>query len=350
MSTRMNWSVGNFTPENPYEMNLEDTFDSFTKCLGEAGPSVYQVTDLFLPSPPMSSDPIMVHTNLEGNLNPFQDSVPNEQLGSPFMMEPSVDPWAYGSNTALDVCMLPDSWSANRVPPTSFLVDPANNFPAFDSPRASHESDEFSLESLDLLRALGGMPYLDCSCYKQAIGELLRSGIKSHPSGITSIDSTLARQKELLLQAEAILQCKVCSQSEAQANMFMVIIVTIDSLLTSFEGAATATKAGAQPKVFTVGVQEERTNQKPVVGCFRSHIEACPLLVGGFRVPMEEKICFVRQMLQARLSMLLMVIRRISVCMQQHLASALSRGRVLMIMETDRRLQLIMMKVKIAMA
>ena len=296
----------------------------------------------------MGSDQILVHTNLEGDLNRCQLSVSNEQLGSPFMMEPSVASWTYGPNTALDVHILPDSWSANRMPPTSFLIDPANNFPAFESPGASHENEGFSPEALDILSALGGTPYLDCSCYKQAIGELLRSGIKSHPSGITSIDNTLARQKELLLQAEAILQCKVCSQSEAQANMFMVIIVTIDSLLTSLEGAAAATKAGTQAKLSPVGFQDERTNKKHVVGSFKSHIEACPLLVGGFRVPMEEKMCFVRQMLQARLSMLLMTIRRISVCMQQHLASALSRGRLLMIMETDRRLQLIMMKVKMA--
>lgn len=344
----MNWSTGNFTLENPYEMEPDDTFDSFTKCFRQAGPSRYQTTDLFLPSPPMGSDQILVHTNLEGDLNPFQHSVSNEQLGSSFVTEPSVASWAYGSNTTLDVHILPDSWSANRVSPTSFLIDPANNFPAFESPGASHESEEFSPEALDLLSALGGTLYLDCSCYKQATGELLRSGIKSHPSGITSIDNTLARQKELLLQAEAILQCKVCSQSEAQANMFMVIIVTIDSLLTSLEGAATASKAGTQAKLSPVGVQDERTNKNHVAGGFKSHIEACPLLVGGFRVPMEEKISFVRQMLQARLSMLLMMIRRISACMQQHLASALSRGRLLMIMETDRRLQLIMMKVKMA--
>jgi hypothetical protein len=34
--------------------------------------------------------------------------------------------------------------------------------------------------------------------------------------------------------------------------------------------------------------------------------------------------------------------------MQQHLTAALSRGRLLMIMETDRRLQLVMMKIKMA--
>lgn len=344
----MNWSTENFALENPYEMELGDTFDSFTRCCRRAGPSIYQATDLFLPSPSLGSDQFLVHTNLEEDLNPFQHSISNEQLGSLFVTEPSVASWAYGSNTALDVHILPDSWPASRVPPTSFLVDRVNNFPAFELPGASHEREEFSPGALDLLGALGEAPYLDCSCYKQAIGKLLRSGIKSHPSGITSIDSTFARQKELLLEAETILQCKVCSQSDAQADMFMVIIVTIDSLLTSLEGAATAIKAGTQAELSPVGVQGERTNKKHVAGSFKSHIEACPLLVGAFRVPMEEKMCFVRQMLHARLSMLLMMIRRISVCMKQHLTSALSRGRLLMIMETDRRLQLIMMKIKMA--
>jgi hypothetical protein len=158
----------------------------------------------------------------------------------------------------------------------------------------------------------------------------------------------LACQKELLLQIEAILQCKMCSQSDAQANMLMVVIVTIDSLLTSLDAAATSNKAGTQDEASAIGTQDGRRNQKNMGGGFKSHIDACPLLVGRFRVPAEEKMCFIRQVLQSRLSMLMIMIRRIRACMQQHLASALSRGRLLMIMETDRRLQLIMMKVKMA--
>jgi len=340
MSARVNWSAGDITIENPYETE-SDKVDSLLECPMQAGPSVYQA-DQFSLSPSMGSDPILVPTNLEGDFNLFQHAISNEQLESPFMAEPSVASWAYGSNTGLGGHILPDSWTVNRAPPTSFLIDPVKDFP-----EASHESEDLSPGTPGITSALNQTPSLGCSCYKQAIGELLRSGIRRDTSGISSIDSVLAFQKELLLQTEAILQCKMCSQSEAQANMLMVIIVTIDSLLTSLDAAATSTKARNQDEVPAMRTQEGQRDQK-AIGSFKSHIDACPLLVGGFQVPREEKLCFVRQIMQARLSMLMIMIRRIRVCMQQHLASALSRGRLLMIMETDRRLQLIMMKVKMA--
>lgn len=344
MFTRTNWSAGNFIYENHYEMESEDAFDGFADCIEQTEPSVYYTNDLFQPSPPMGLDPIMAHTNLDGDFNSFNHPVPIEQLVSPFASGSSIASWKYSSNTALDGCIWSDSQALNRVPSTSFLIDAANIARSFESPRPSHDSDELSQGAPDFT---DGPQYLGCSCYKQAIVEFLRPGIKADSGGISSIDNILACQKNLLLQTEAILQCELCSQSEAQPNLLMVIVVTIDSLLTSLD-AATSSNAGNEDEISARGGDDGHRAHMDIVGGFRSHIDACPLSVGGFRVPADEKMCFVRQMLHGRLSRLMIMIRRIRACMQQHLASALSRGRLLMIMETDRRLQLIMMKVKMA--
>ncbi|KAJ5117947.1 hypothetical protein N7526_010970 [Penicillium atrosanguineum] len=322
MSTRMSW-----------------------KFTGQTDPAMDQTTDVFLTSSPMGLDPIMVYGILDREFNSFQHSVPDEQLESPFILEPSTGSWIHGSNTALDGCVLSDSWSINRAPSTSFPIDPAIDYHLFESPRPSHDSERLSPGPPDYLE---GSQYLACSCYKQTIGELLRSGIKVDWRGISSIDSILACQKELLLQTEAILQCKLCSQSEVQANFLMVIIVTIDSLLTSLDAAATLYKPRSEEGVSAVPVEDGHKAHIDVGWGLKSLIDACPLLVGGFRVPTDDKTCFIRQILHARLSMLIIMIRRICACMQEQVTSVMSRGRFLMIMETDKRLQLIIMKVKMA--
>jgi hypothetical protein len=326
-------------------MKLEDAFDGFADCIEQTEPFVHYTNDLFQPSPPMGLDPFMAYSNLDRDFNLFNNPLPIEQLVLPFASGSSIASWEYSSNEAFDDFIVLDSRAANRVPSTSFLIDAANIALPFESPRPSDDSDGLSPGASYLM---DGPQYLGCSCYKQAIVEFLRPSIKADSRGISSIDNILACQKNLLLQTEAILQCQLCSQSEAQPNLLMVVVVTIDSLLTSLDAATTSSNAGNEDGVPAMGIDDGHRAHIDVVGGFRSHIDACPLSVGGFRVPTDEKMCFVRQMLHGRLSKLMIMIRRIRVCMQQHLASALSRGRLLMIMETDRRLQLIMMKVKMA--
>ncbi|KAJ6134723.1 hypothetical protein N7523_001045 [Penicillium sp. IBT 18751x] len=345
MSSRMNWSVGNFALQHPHQMDSLDTSHGYSECIGQVGSSVYQAADLLLMSPLMGQDPVMVHGGFDGDSNTFHHSVPDGQLGIPVGSEPSNISWAYDSNTALDGCVLSDSWTINKVPSTSFLFEPTIDYHPFESPNPSRDCEELSPAPQEYVDE---SQYLSCSCYNQTIGELFRSSTKADWRGLSSIDSILACQKELLMHTEAILQCKWCSQSEAQINLLMVVIVTIDSLLTSLDAAAPLYNPGAEEELSAMWSEDRRRVPIDVSEGFKSYKKVCPLLVGEFRVPTDDKMIFIRQLLHARLSMLMMMIRRIRTCMQQHLASALSRGRFLMIMETDRRLQLIMMKVKIA--
>lgn len=275
----------------------------------------------------------------------FQHSVAVGQPDLPVSAEVSAMPWLHAAQDELDAMSFHNPWANDRLTTADVLRDPLDQWGQIQMVEQTRNSDLHSPVESPII--LDGVSDFGCDCYKYAMGELLRSGTKCDMNGVCSIDNILASQKELLHQTETILSCKLCSQSEAQANMLMVIVVTIDSLLTSLDTTASSTKASAQNEPST-GQAMMPKKEKTCTPGFKSQIDGCPLQIGGFHVPADEKAWFIRQVFQARLSNLLSTIRRIRVYMQQHLPAALSRGRLMMIMETDRRLQLILMKVKMA--
>jgi hypothetical protein len=140
----------------------------------------------------------------------------------------------------------------------------------------------------------------------------------------------------------------------------MVVVVSIDSLVTTLEDLISGESRlieGVLPDLhehillqpdFGQEIAMEGSNRRQASGVFhfRAEVENCPLMVGGFCVPLEERCFFVHQVLYARLTGLLAIIRRIRHCTQQMLAISASRGRLSMMMETDRRLQLFMMRMR----
>lgn len=275
----------------------------------------------------------------------FQRSVAIGQQDLPVSAESSAMPWLHAVQGEFDAASFHDPWANDRVMPADVLIDPVDQWTQIQMIEQRHKSEVDSPLGSSII--LGGVSDLGCDCYKYAMGELLRSGTKCDMNGICSIDNILASQKELLRQTEAILSCKLCSQSETQANMLMVIVVTVDSLLTSLDTTASSAKTLTHDRP-SAGQPMRLAKEKTCTTGFKSQIDGCPLQIGEFHVPADEKAWFIRQAFQARLSNLLGTIRRIRLYMQQHLPAALSRGRLMMIMETDRRLQLILMKVKMA--
>lgn len=292
----------------------------------------------------------VLHPMLEDGFLSFQHSIVAGQPEQPVSEDVSAIPWLHGTQDGVEMAAFQSSWADEKSMAAEILIDPMDQWIQLQTIEPSHKPDFCS--PVDSPIALDGPSDFGCDCYKHAMGELLRFGHKRETNGYSTIDSILACQKELLLQTEIILRCKLCSQSEAQANMLMVIVVTIDGLLTSLDATASWTKASVQHETSSARSDSgsKRARHSSTSTGFISHIDACPLQVGAFQVPGDEKSWFVRQIFQARLSSLLGAIRRIRVYMQEHLAVALSRGRLMMIMETDRRLQLILMKVKMAIS
>jgi hypothetical protein len=198
-----------------------------------------------------------------------------------------------------------------------------------------------------------------CQCPEQIIRELIRINICTSRTGPSpTIDSILGSQRVVQHLAETILQCALCSKT--RVNLLMVVVVSIDSLVTTLEDLISGESRlieGVLPDLhehillqpdFGQEIAMEGSNRRQASGVFhfRAEVENCPLMVGGFCVPLEERCFFVHQVLYARLTGLLAIIRRIRHCTQQMLAISASRGRLSMMMETDRRLQLFMMRMR----
>lgn len=346
MSSRVNGNTNNAFTDYRYDDFDFEEFDSISECLMHPEPLAFSGSADGLPSIPTSFEFTSPPMQLENQLHEFQNTLSTERIEALTLENTASIQWPYESTPILNQIPFSDPWSEDRMVPTSIMVETADNGNGLQPPEFNHD-EAYLHQDTDLPVLLETAADFNCGCYKQVISGLVRFELKTGPNGFSSIDSILACQKELLLQTESILQCKLCSQSEAQANALMVIIVIIDSLLTTLDASATGGKPVVLEAVLETNVQVGR-RQNDVGNCLKSHIDTCPLLVGGFQVPVEEKSCFIRQVLQARLSMLLFTVRRIRMCMQQQLAAAFSRGRLLMIIETDRRLQLIMMKIKVA--
>ncbi|PKY07221.1 hypothetical protein P168DRAFT_315735 [Aspergillus campestris IBT 28561] len=196
-----------------------------------------------------------------------------------------------------------------------------------------------------------------CQCHEQTIGELMRVNMCASRTGPSiTIDSVLNCQRRLQQLSDTILQCAVCSKT--RVNLLMVVVVSIDSLITTLE-AIISVESGRLEGLFPEYSEQLLTSYRQDISTstdsrrfkagafhFKAHIDSCPLVVGGFCVPSDEKFFFVKQVLHTRLSGLLAIVRRIRSCTQELLAISASRGRLIMMMETDRRLQLIMMKMK----
>ena len=196
-----------------------------------------------------------------------------------------------------------------------------------------------------------------CQCHEQTIGELMRVNMcasRTEPS--LTIDSVLNCQRRLQQLSDTILQCAVCSKT--RVNLLMVVVVSIDSLITTLE-AIISVESGRLEGLFPEYSEQLLTSYRQDISTstdtrrfkagafhFKAHIDSCPLVVGDFCVPSDEKFFFVKQVLHTRLSGLLAIVRKIRSCTQELLAISASRGRLIMMMETDRRLQLIMMKMK----
>ena len=160
----------------------------------------------------------------------------------------------------------------------------------------------------------------------------------------------MSTQRGLQTLAETVIQCAMCAGN--RVTLLTVVMVSIDGLVGVIEEAVAALVASSSVVKYSVSKGMDDTNIGGGGGgsdaTFKSHVEACPLLVGGFRIPFEEKYTFVRQVLLGRLGGLLTTIRRIRFCMQEVLAGSPSRAQLLMVMETDRRLQMVIMRMRMS--
>ncbi|KAL4983002.1 hypothetical protein BDW68DRAFT_191686 [Aspergillus falconensis] len=190
-----------------------------------------------------------------------------------------------------------------------------------------------------------------CQSHKQAVQDLFRinaCAIQSSPT--IAIDSILTRQRMLQQLIDTILQCRGCSR--IRVDFLMVVILSIDGLITALD-TITSPENDVVERLFSEYfgplAQEYRADSGLAAQIrrfkggsvhLRTQLDACPLIIGSFCVPSEEKFAFVKRVLKRRLEGLHRTVRRILAYTQEFLTP--SMGRVLVMKETYERLRLIM--------
>ena len=171
------------------------------------------------------------------------------------------------------------------------------------------------------------IPTCHCHCHEQIFREVIRlnmmlcatlrisspsmsrpgSGLGSAGVGVSmeglgtgTLDMIVNIQCGLQNLTEVILQCTLCAEN--RATLLTVVVVNIDALV------------GVIDRVAAVLV--------------------------------EEKHAFIRQAFLGKLGGLVALVRWIRFCMQEILVSSASRAQFLMMMETDRRLQMVIMRMR----
>lgn len=229
--------------------------------------------------------------------------------------------------------------------------DPSNFFTQANPSKRAHDysfSDEEPVTNAGSISSL-----CPCQSHDHTVRDLIRVNACALQTGPTiAIDSILTCQRVLQQLTETILQCRGCSQT--RMNFLMVIMFSIDNLLVALDTITSAENDVVErlfPEYFGTLGQGYRADtgitnhsRRFNVGSvsLRTHLDACPLIIGGFCVPSEEKFAFVKRILHRRLACLQRTVHRIQVYTQEYLAP--SAGKVTMMKEIYQRLRLIMVK------
>ncbi|KAL3467293.1 hypothetical protein BJX64DRAFT_166792 [Aspergillus heterothallicus] len=221
----------------------------------------------------------------------------------------------------------------------------------FPQVKATKRPHDFVFSDDDFKAGINGLPGTrQCQTHEQAVWDLNRVNICASRTGPSvAIDSILTCQRVLQQLTETILQCRDCSRT--RVNLLMVVIVSIDSLVNTLDALTFAESDVIDrlfPEYFNPLVQDYRPESaarryKGGSLQLRTQLDACPLVIGGFCVPPEEKFLFVKRVLHSRLSGLLGTVHRIRICTQESLGAS-ARGRLDMMRGTDQRLKSIIMK------
>ncbi|RAH71443.1 Zn(II)2Cys6 transcription factor domain-containing protein [Aspergillus aculeatinus CBS 121060] len=254
----------------------------------------------------------------------------------------------------------PATSSIDSIPPTvtraMSATEPSGSFLPTRAPKLNN-AYSYVPEHFKTNPTMPSFQY-QCQCHEPTIRELIQvNNFASRAGPAATIDSILNCQRVLQQLSHTILQCNLCSRT--WINLLMMVVVSIDSLVTALE-AIISLDSGLAERLFAENPEPLPTSNRPdnipnanFRRCrasslyLKTQVDACPLVVGGFCVPFEDKFLFIAQVLYLRLSELQMTVRRIRLCTQEFLAVPAARGRLGMIMETDQRLELIMMKTKL---
>lgn len=237
----------------------------------------------------------------------------------------------------------PDSFFNIGFP---FVKDSQHSQHVRNPSRLTESICDFTSEDSGLGSTLSGCSDR-CQCYEAVLRELLHIDRSCSRDVPCSIDTSLKCQQRFQDLVHMVLQCGTCSQM--RSNLLMLLIVSMDTLISMLEVALSSRSSflrdslgGDLESQFASTVARGYSDAN-----FLAQVEACPLFIGSYRVRLEEKSSFLKHILHARLCALSSTVRILRLHIQQHPQVSSSKARLMMVMESDRRLQLIIMKVKL---
>ncbi|KAL4938119.1 hypothetical protein BDV06DRAFT_226305 [Aspergillus oleicola] len=194
-----------------------------------------------------------------------------------------------------------------------------------------------------------------CQNHNQAVGDLIHASFCATGPTVT-IDSILTCQRVLQQLTETILQCRGCA--EIRANHLIMVMLSFESLITALDKITSAENdvvGRLFPEYFGPLAREYRADSglpsharrfKSGNVQLKKQLDACPLVIGGFCVPSEEKYVFVKGVLQRRLTGLQRTVQRIQVYSQELLAPSTSQVKALLMEEIYEKVQSVTVKLK----
>lgn len=237
----------------------------------------------------------------------------------------------------------PDSFFNIGFP---FVKDSQHSQHVRNPSRLTESICDFTSEDSGLGSTLSGCSDR-CQCYEAVLRELLHIDRSCSRDVPCSIDTSLKCQQRFQDLVHMVVQCGTCSQM--RSNLLMLLIVSMDTLISMLEVALSSRSSflrdslgGDLESQFASTVARGYSDAN-----FLAQVEACPLFIGSYRVRLEEKSSFLKHILHARLCALSSTVRILRLHIQQHPQVSSSKARLMMVMESDRRLQLIIMKVKL---
>lgn len=185
---------------------------------------------------------------------------------------------------------------------------------------------------------------LSCICVGNVLGQLVQSDGRSRLQTGLLVEEYRAIQDEVLVVANTVLQCRICSRSDYWIHLLMVVILTIDNFLMRLESISIAeADAEINDSIYGAGKAAKMQRQRPLATSFRDDSTN----IGSSSTSASSRECETNTHLD-QLFMLLATVRKIRARLQLVLPQDFSTGSSLwMIADVDRRLQLLITNTKV---
>lgn len=182
-----------------------------------------------------------------------------------------------------------------------------------------------------------------CGCHTNLLQKLSVLEEYGTEYSMPTIDHILSFEEDTRLLIAQILRCSVCLNQ--RNSLLLLLTVIVDKIVTMLErvtnGKAKGQRGGASSSVTKPNSSRAASRLKKFAPCgdLNSFTNACPLMVGVYKVSDEETNRFLKRFLQTRLYGMSSLLNQMHQSLQQSQQGGVTRAGSLITMDLQRRLQ-----------